>query len=90
MTHTTYQQSERIIPQASLREEWTVAAVQQAAWSMGRPIVRYTKVQDAERRTRRMEALRRLAADPGATVAERALAAHRLADMDAASLRTAC
>jgi len=90
MTETMTQPGERIIPQATLREEWRVASVQQLAWTMGHPIVRYAKRQDPARRTRRMEALRRLANDPGATVAERALAAHRLADLDAASLRTAC
>ena len=85
--------TDRIIPQATLSEQWRVASVQQLAWSMGRPIVRYAKVQDPARRARRerrREALLRLAADPAATVAERALAVHRLRDMDASSLRTAC
>ena len=82
--------TDRIIPQATLSEQWRVASVQQFAWTMGRPIVRYAKLQDPSRRAHRREALRRLAADPAATVAERALAAHRLHDMDAVSFRTAC
>jgi len=89
----TTQTTGRIIPQASLREEWSVSTVQQLAWSMGHPITYYVKAEGATGRAvraRRREALRRLAMDPAATVAERALAAHRLADLTAASLRTAC
>ena len=85
--------TDRIIPRASLREEWSVSTVQQLAWSIGRPMIRYARIQEPARsalRARRAEALRRLATDPAATVAERALAAHRLADLTAASLRTAC
>ena len=82
--------TDRIIPQATLSEQWRVASVQQLAWTLGHPIVRYTKRQDPTRRARRREALLRLAMDPAATVAERALAAHRLHDLDAVSVRTAC
>jgi hypothetical protein len=79
-----------IIPQASLREEWSVSSVERLAWSLGRPLAHYTRVADPARRSRRAEALRRLAADPAATVAERALAAHRLVEMGAGALRAAC
>jgi hypothetical protein len=82
--------TDRIIPQATLSEQWRVASVQQLAWTLGRPIVRYTKLENPTRRARRREALLRLAMDPAATVAERALAAHRLHDLDAVSVRTAC
>ena len=99
------------IPQASLREEWSVSSVQRLAWAMGRPSDAQT-VPDAAtraaarevaheagpsgavphdpvRRARLMSALRRLAADPGATPAERALALGRLMTMTGASYSAA-
>ncbi|WGL50835.1 hypothetical protein P5P86_12765 [Nocardioides sp. BP30] len=93
------------IPQASLREEWSIASVQRLAWSMGRPADAVDPVRrlpvgltsgserrspDPARRARRMEALARLAVDPQATPAERALAAQRLAALSAAAYATAC
>ena len=106
MTRTADQR----IPQASLREEWSVSSVQRLAWAMGRPpaapiepMVRGLatdvptplageagQVPDPVRWARRIEALRRLAADPRATPAERALAAQRLAATTSASFPTAC
>jgi hypothetical protein len=89
MTPTTDQR----IPRASLREEWSVSSVQRLAWAMGRPAASstaaragaavgepapVTSLHDPARQDRRIQALRRLAADPSATLAERSLAAARV------------
>ncbi|UDY25157.1 hypothetical protein [Nocardioides sp. Kera G14] len=81
------------VPQVSLRDAASLGAVQRLAWAMGRPpaapaapapapstpasTVASVVVLKAARRARAAEALRRLAADPAATPAERALAAER-------------
>jgi hypothetical protein len=90
MTPTTDQR----IPRASLREEWSVSSVQRLAWAMGRPAApsaairagvaadepaSVTPLHEPLRSARRIEALRRLASDPAATLAERSLAAARVA-----------
>ena len=90
MTPTTDQR----IPRASLREEWSVSSVQRLAWAMGRPAAgsaaaraaaaadepaSVTALHDPARQARRIDALRRLATDPAASLAERTLAAARVA-----------
>lgn len=107
MTPTTDQR----IPQASLREEWSVSSVQRLAWTMGRLVTapatgqragagvsttgsgssaRRARLHDPAQRARRLDALRRLAADPQATAAERALAVQRLTELNAAAYAAAC
>jgi hypothetical protein len=81
-----------VLPQASLREAWTVATVERWATAMGRPTAalrpglgrgasaqRPARPADAALTRRRTEALLRLALDGSATTAERALAAERAA-----------
>ncbi|HWJ83519.1 MAG TPA: hypothetical protein VNS55_14870 [Nocardioides sp.] len=72
------------IPQATLREEWSATYV---AWRGNFPPsaapapVTATTATRPERNGRVAEALLRLASDPRATAAERALAARKAADL---------
>lgn len=83
------------IPQASLREEWAVAAVERWARALPRPVpaagrstppavvagAATVDAVDPERAARRATALLKLAADPRAPAHERALAADRAAEL---------
>lgn len=65
------------IPQATLREAFTVAATQRLVREQARPVI--TKYVDPTKTRRRADALLRLALDPAATDAERSLAAAKAA-----------
>jgi hypothetical protein len=84
-----------LLPQASLREVWSVATVERLARTMGRPAVvprtgpaspspaaapEPARSVDPARRDRRTQALLKLAMNDAAAPAERALAAERAAE----------
>lgn len=66
------------IPQATLREAFTVAATQRLVREQARPVL--TRYVDPAKTRRRADALLRLALDPAATDAERSLAAAKAAE----------